>query len=479
MKITLAVLFAAEDARYNEIDVSPETTLGSLKNQLVVMLPEDHPQQSWYFSYRESILPQDDSHTLQQAGVADGDMVQAIPQSMLSQNQPSLPRSSAAEPNTTRVRERVESIRQQILNNPQARADIVARYPQIASTLNDPTRFRIAWVELIDKSNADAAAEDARLNDVLNEENQAKIYERIRMDKIEKDHESVMEQHPELLGRVSMLYVNLLVNGHPVKAFVDSGAQATIISPSCAEACGITHLIDPRYSGIARGVGTARILGRIHKAPFKLAEFAEDEICCFTVMEGKDVDILLGLDMLRRYQATIDLAGNKLVLGGESVSFLPESEIPKFMEEEPVVEGPAGTSIGARSGALKPPESSGGPAGQSAGSTSSSAQQSASSASTFSGAGRTLGATSASSAAPPASRRAPTASPVQAQPQAQQPPMPSRPSAPTPSRAAAPPQASIDVLQEYTGATREQAIEALAASGGNVDAAAAFLFESL
>ena len=156
----------------------------------------------------------------------------------------------------------------------------------------------------------------------------------------------------------------------PLKAFVDSGAQMTIMTSACASRCGIMRLLDTRYSGIARGVGTQKILGRVHALSIKLG--GAHLPCSVSVMEqDHGPEFILGLDMLRRHRCCIDLAADSLSVGttGERVAFLPESELPRgagpFGGEEMAVPQDAAAAQGgaAAGGAADPAAPAAGGAG--------------------------------------------------------------------------------------------------------------------
>jgi DNA damage-inducible protein 1 len=164
-----------------------------------------------------------------------------------------------------------------------------------------------------------------------NPDNQRKIAEMIQQEAINASHEMAMNENPEAFAQVFMLYVPLEVQGVSLKAFVDSGAQITIMSPQCAERCGILRLMDKRYQGMASGVGTARILGKIHMVQMKLGNSYFP--ISVTVLENASMDILFGLDTLKRYRCCIDLKKGVLRMedgsqGPEEVAFLSEGEIP-------------------------------------------------------------------------------------------------------------------------------------------------------
>ena len=102
-----------------------------------------------------------------------------------------------------------------------------------------------------------------------------------------------MENSPEMFGTVFMLYVECKVNGNKVKAFVDSGAQTTIMSAQCATRCNVMRLLDKRFATTMKGVGTQRSLGRIHTGQIQIGEAFIPQ--SFSVLEDQPMELMLGL----------------------------------------------------------------------------------------------------------------------------------------------------------------------------------------
>lgn len=360
MRVTLSITKPdAEDQDIVSLEIFHDMTLDTLRSSVEA---ETGIDPKWQHLYHNGRLITDGSKTMEQLLITDGEML------ALHVRSPRPPTSVGPSGGGRQQRadeglgQDPEVIRLSLLGDPATRAAVEARNPQLAAALDDPVAFADMISGDRDRERRERQerqrAIQALNEDPFNVEAQARIEEIIRQERVTENLQNAMEHNPEVFGSVHLLYCDVEVNGHKVKALVDSGAQVTIMSPECAEACGIMRLVDTRFSGIARGVGTANIIGRVHTAPIKIGSLHLP--CSFTVMEGKAVDLLLGIDMLKRYQASIDLMKNKLVIQGEEVDFLGEADIPKKLEEElldePTISGPGGSTIGARSGAVRAPE---------------------------------------------------------------------------------------------------------------------------
>ncbi|CAG8589917.1 14124_t:CDS:10 [Acaulospora morrowiae] len=198
----------------------------------------------------------------------------------------------------------VEQMRQALLNDPRMQHHLNQTQPELANAANDPIRFATLIQRMMQRQ------QEISLLNEENEETQRRIEEEIRMENVMANLDAAIESFPESFAQVTMLYIDVKVNNHPVKAFVDSGAQETIMSPQCAENCGIMRLVDTRFNGVAVGVGTAKILGKVHRFPIQVGEYFLE--CSFIIME-----------------ACIDLKKNALIINGNEIPFLPEHELPK------------------------------------------------------------------------------------------------------------------------------------------------------
>lgn len=63
------------------------------------------------------------------------------------------------------------------------------------------------------------------------------------------------------------------------------------------------RLVDTRWAGIAKGVGVQKIIGRIHMVQIQIEN--DYLTTSFSVLEEQPMDMLLGLDMLKRHQVIL------------------------------------------------------------------------------------------------------------------------------------------------------------------------------
>ena len=369
----LSLTVATHEDAVIPLEVDTETTLGTLKAQLEGVTNVRAANQQLLLN---AAPLQGDEKTLGSLGLSNGDLVMLLPAGGLAApaaagtapaaNPMAL---NAADGTAVNPSAFLANLRRDTATMGQLRM----QNPSLARAIenNDvealQSYLRQAHAAREDERRRERELDELAMADPMDPEAQRKIYEKMQQKNIEENMSMAMEHTPEAFGSVIMLYVKMSVNGHPLTAFVDSGAQMTIMNEATAERTGLARLIDKRWSGMAKGVGTSKIVGRIHQAPLvvKGSDGKDKHLSCtITVLESQDMEFLFGLDMLKRFQCSIDLMHNQLRFGSvdASLPFLAEHELPAHIREKGPPDSPTKAAGGGAATSSAPPPSASGAA---------------------------------------------------------------------------------------------------------------------
>ena len=239
------------------------------------------------------------------------------------------------------IQKRVKELHDRFLTSPDDLNNLFNTNPDLAEAIVSGNRQKVEGivrkqVKKKKKKQKDEEMEYIRLmnSDPNDPQVQQKIAKIIQQKNIDENLRQAEEYMPETLFPVHMLFINLEINKKKVVALVDTGAQSTIMSQALCQKCDLFNLCDTRFSGIAKGVGTGKIIGTVHAAQMKIQN--KVLMAKITVLENSSIGFIFGLDNMRAHRCTIDLNQNGLIFPdiGVTAKFLSDGEIKKIKDEQ-------------------------------------------------------------------------------------------------------------------------------------------------
>jgi len=158
------------------------------------------------------------------------------------------------------------------------------------------------------------------------------VYEMNERDRqVAKQKSTALRENPRLFQRETMLYVNSFISGYKMPLFVDTGAQASVMSLKTCKSLGLMSSVDISQAGIATGVGSTRIYGKLWRVPVQIGRTKFH--MQFNILD-MGVSVILGLDQMRRLGMSVNLKRGGLQIG---TSFIPFTQPPPDEDEQLLV----------------------------------------------------------------------------------------------------------------------------------------------
>lgn len=200
----------APEADLFSLEFPSDATVGLLKES--VQAEARIPTTSQHI-YHNGQLLSDDSKTMEQLQVVDGDMlavhIRDLVRSTIETSTPPPTRRQVTgpQPPRSRAEQDPEVVRLQLLGNPQALQAALRLRPEIAAVINDPARFANVYRQMLDQEHREQMTrnrEIAALNaDPFDVAAQMRIAEMIREERVQENLQNAIEHNPE--GKINNL----------------------------------------------------------------------------------------------------------------------------------------------------------------------------------------------------------------------------------------------------------------------------------
>ena len=136
--------------------------------------------------------------------------------------------------------------------------------------------------------------------------------------------EKAYNEIPHTFIRTEAIFLKGHINGHEIDFLLDTGAEMSIIPVNIIQACGLENILDTHYSGIMKGVGEDKMLGKLHYVEVILECGVYP--CSFSVCSNNDLPPILGIDMMYNLGISIDFKKKQIYFdNGCSMGFINRS----------------------------------------------------------------------------------------------------------------------------------------------------------
>ena len=143
---------------------------------------------------------------------------------------------------------------------------------------------------------------------------------------VTEDYIKAHDETPEFFIPTKMLYIPCTIRDQYITAFIDTGAQISVMNLETAVKCGLYERINTQNASKIIGVGdqSHQAVGTLYHVEMILGQYIVP--CNFTVLR-KGTNIIIGLNFMRAHKVLLDVGQNILKIGSQEIPFLNPNDI--------------------------------------------------------------------------------------------------------------------------------------------------------